>query len=171
MPSLRPRVSRGTQRRPQTRSPWSSPREGALEAALGLLSPPLTHPSHPFFPPVSSLFKISSPFLFSSHQECEKELEEVERELTERNRGTSPTRVAAATAAAAKPSALAAAKNTLSSAAASVVPAVVLEAFTLTFLAEWGDRSQVATIGLATTANVWGEDIGERERMGRKERF
>lgn len=75
--------------------------------------------------------------------------------------------MAAAAAAAAKPppsSALTTAKDTLASVAASVVPAVVLEAFTLTFLAEWGDRSQVATIGLATTANVWGKEEGERER-------
>ena len=31
---------------------------------------------------------------------------------------------------------------------------VLLEAFTLTFLAEWGDRSQIATIGAP-----WGPDV------------
>ena len=123
-------------------------------------------------PSLTSSISKTTKTTIPSPQECEKELEEVERELTERNRGTSPNRAgtaAAAAAAAAKPSsALAAAKDTLASAAASVVPAVVLEAFTLTFLAEWGDRSQVATIGLATTANVWGER-SERGR-GREER-
>jgi putative Ca2+/H+ antiporter (TMEM165/GDT1 family) len=28
-----------------------------------------------------------------------------------------------------------------------VLPAIVVEAFLMTFLAEWGDRSQLATIG------------------------
>jgi len=31
-----------------------------------------------------------------------------------------------------------------------------MEVFTLTFLAEWGDRSQLATIGLAASTNVVG---------------
>jgi len=37
---------------------------------------------------------------------------------------------------------------------------VFSQAFTLTFLAEWGDRSQIATIGLAASKNVWGIIIG-----------
>eukprot|EP01023_Acetabularia_acetabulum_P008276 TRINITY_DN1358_c0_g1_i10.p2 TRINITY_DN1358_c0_g1~~TRINITY_DN1358_c0_g1_i10.p2 ORF type:complete len:248 (-),score=28.75 TRINITY_DN1358_c0_g1_i10:504-1247(-) len=37
---------------------------------------------------------------------------------------------------------------------------ILLKAFSLTFLAEWGDRSQIATIGLATQDNVWGVSIG-----------
>lgn len=37
---------------------------------------------------------------------------------------------------------------------------VFLKAFTLTFLAEWGDRSQIATIGLAAQADVLGVIIG-----------
>lgn len=38
--------------------------------------------------------------------------------------------------------------------------AVLLQTFTLTFLAEWGDRSQIATIVLAAAQNVWGVAIG-----------
>lgn len=37
---------------------------------------------------------------------------------------------------------------------------VFLEAFILTFCAEWGDRSQIATIGLAASANVVGVSLG-----------
>jgi putative Ca2+/H+ antiporter (TMEM165/GDT1 family) len=34
------------------------------------------------------------------------------------------------------------------------------QAFTLTFLAEWGDRSQIATIALASSKNVFGVILG-----------
>jgi len=37
-----------------------------------------------------------------------------------------------------------------------IVSPIVMEVFTLTFLAEWGDRSQLATIGLAASTNVVG---------------
>ncbi|KAK9904697.1 hypothetical protein WJX75_000756 [Coccomyxa subellipsoidea] len=37
---------------------------------------------------------------------------------------------------------------------------VFLEAFVLTFLAEWGDRSQIATIGLAASSDVVGVTLG-----------
>jgi putative Ca2+/H+ antiporter (TMEM165/GDT1 family) len=42
----------------------------------------------------------------------------------------------------------------------SVFSPVLLEAFTLTFLAEWGDRSQIATIGVAAASNVPGVMLG-----------
>lgn len=38
--------------------------------------------------------------------------------------------------------------------------AVLIEAFVLTFLAEWGDRSQIATIILAAREDVWGVILG-----------
>ncbi|VDM39555.1 unnamed protein product [Toxocara canis] len=40
------------------------------------------------------------------------------------------------------------------------VSALFLEAFTLTFLAEWGDRSQLTTIILAARENVYGVVLG-----------
>ncbi|VDP04825.1 unnamed protein product [Soboliphyme baturini] len=40
------------------------------------------------------------------------------------------------------------------------ISSVFLEAFTLTFIAEWGDRSQIATIILAARENVVGVTLG-----------
>ena len=37
---------------------------------------------------------------------------------------------------------------------------VFTQAFMLTFLAEWGDRSQIATIALASAKNPWGVVLG-----------
>jgi putative Ca2+/H+ antiporter (TMEM165/GDT1 family) len=33
---------------------------------------------------------------------------------------------------------------------------IFMQAFTMTFVAEWGDRSQIATIVLAARENLWG---------------
>jgi len=38
--------------------------------------------------------------------------------------------------------------------------AVLLETFVITFLAEWGDRSQIATIGLAASEDPFGVTLG-----------
>ncbi|MCH9056940.1 TMEM165/GDT1 family protein [Parathermosynechococcus lividus] len=38
--------------------------------------------------------------------------------------------------------------------------ATVVEAFSLTFVAEWGDRTQIGTITLAATYNPWGVALG-----------
>lgn len=37
---------------------------------------------------------------------------------------------------------------------------IMLQAFTMTFLAEWGDRTQIATIGLAASKNAVGVTLG-----------
>ncbi len=38
--------------------------------------------------------------------------------------------------------------------ASSLLPAIFIEVFTVTFLAEWGDRSQIVTIGMSRSENV-----------------
>lgn len=37
---------------------------------------------------------------------------------------------------------------------------IALQAFWLTFLAEWGDRTQITTIGLSASNNAWGIAVG-----------
>lgn len=73
---------------------------------------------------------------FSMQDDGPSELEEVEHEL---NSG-SPRKQAAG------------ARKSLSN--------VMIEAFTMTFLAEWGDRSQITTISLAAVQNAFGVTVG-----------
>lgn len=51
-------------------------------------------------------------------------------------------------------------RKTLTSASGGILSPVFLETFIITFLAEWGDRSQIATIGLAASSNPYGVTIG-----------
>jgi putative Ca2+/H+ antiporter (TMEM165/GDT1 family) len=44
--------------------------------------------------------------------------------------------------------------------AGGLVSPVFLETFIITFLAEWGDRSQIATIGLAASMDPYGVTLG-----------
>ncbi|GBF92028.1 hypothetical protein Rsub_04375 [Raphidocelis subcapitata] len=48
----------------------------------------------------------------------------------------------------------------VAAALACLVSPVFINAFVLTFLAEWGDRSQIATIGLAASSDVVGVTVG-----------
>jgi Ca2+/H+ antiporter, TMEM165/GDT1 family len=41
-----------------------------------------------------------------------------------------------------------------------IFSAIVVEAFSMTFFAEWGDRSQITTISLAASQDVFGVTLG-----------
>ena len=51
-------------------------------------------------------------------------------------------------------------ENALKGALYQIVSPIVVEGFLLTFVAEWGDRSQMATIGLAMAGNSYGVCLG-----------
>lgn len=42
----------------------------------------------------------------------------------------------------------------------SMLSPVFIQSFTMTFLEEWGDRSQLATVLLAARENIWGICVG-----------
>ncbi|CAK0783390.1 hypothetical protein CVIRNUC_006589 [Coccomyxa viridis] len=88
---------------------------------------------------------------FGGESEGESELEEVERELGSKQAKAS-SKGGLNGDAGKKPGVLGRLKKLL--------PPIFLEAFVLTFLAEWGDRSQIATIGLAASTDVVGVTLG-----------
>lgn len=90
----------------------------------------------------------------------ESELTEVEKELSASHKSPSSSSNSLENGTGGKRSSQAAAGNPLVAAVRKAFPPVLIEAFTLTFLAEWGDRSQIATIGLAAASDVVGVTLG-----------
>lgn len=144
----------------------------ALSAALGWAAPALIPAAWTHRAAVILFLAFGCRSLWEAAQGGDgmaAEMEEVERELEELHttRGTGagaaaaaggPTTRSAAAAASTSPQKPLSARA--AAAASRALPAVLVEAFTLTFLAEWGDRSQIATIGLATTADPVGVTLG-----------
>ena len=79
-------------------------------------------------------------------QEGESELEEVEKEFQAKAKGSGPANGRSANGDG-KVNQTRKGESSLRRIAQDVLSPVFVEAFVLTFLAEWGDRSQIATIG------------------------
>lgn len=129
---------------------------GAL-ATMTILSALLGHAAPTLISPTLTHYAATALFLFFGirilweairHPAANdhNELDEVERELTGIRSGDSNS--------------LDTPRSKLHSTLVGYMSPVIVEAFTLTFLAEWGDRSQIATIGLAADANVLGVTLG-----------
>ncbi|KAI8463545.1 MAG: hypothetical protein J3K34DRAFT_526921 [Monoraphidium minutum] len=136
-----------------------------LAVALGWAAPALIPKVYTHYAATALFFFFGFKTLWDAyhHEEGESELEEVEKELAggggggdrlvsytkdgdaERGFRSAPVRAGLGRAA---------------RALACLVSPIFLNAFTLTFLAEWGDRSQIATIGLAASSDVFGVTLG-----------
>lgn len=94
---------------------------------------------------------------YMSPTEAQEELEEVQSDLRKRDdeyeKETTSTLVQ-------DPETGVIRKTTSKSSALMLLSRIFLQAFTLTFLAEWGDRSQLTTIILAAREDVYGVVLG-----------
>lgn len=138
-----------------------------LSALLGWAAPNLISKTYTHYAATALFFAFGLRMLYDAAINAggESELNEVERELqaahkppsggslenggSSKRRGGSPA-----------PSQGLPAISTIVAGLHAIFSPVLLEAFTLTFLAEWGDRSQIATIGLAAASDVLGVTLG-----------
>jgi putative Ca2+/H+ antiporter (TMEM165/GDT1 family) len=115
----------------------------ALSAALGWAAPALISKTYTHYLAVALFFFFGLRSLYESLLAWEgggmqEELEETEKELGAKGKKKGKTKT--------KTSAF--------------LSSTVVETFVITFLAEWGDRSQIATIGLAASEDPFGVTLG-----------
>lgn len=130
-----------------------------LSAALGFALPTILPKTYTHYASALLFLYFGLKMLkegMDSHGGPSEELTEVEEELTKKNEGE-PKKVdefemEAGGAGLGNGSRRSNAKKTLSQ--------VLTMSFTMTFLAEWGDRSQIATIALATNKDPFGVTAG-----------
>lgn len=117
----------------------------ALSAALGWAAPALISKTYTHYLAVALFFFFGLRSLYESLLAWEgggmqEELEETEKELGAKGKGKTKTKTKTKTGA--------------------FLSSTVVETFVMTFLAEWGDRSQIATIGLAASEDPFGVTLG-----------
>ena len=118
----------------------------ALSAALGWAAPALISKEYTHYLAVGVFFFFGLRSLYESliaweGGGMEEELKETEKELKDADKSKKK-------------------KKSKSGMFSSLFSATLIETFIITFLAEWGDRSQIATIGLAASEDPFGVTLG-----------
>ncbi|EFJ42338.1 hypothetical protein VOLCADRAFT_83682 [Volvox carteri f. nagariensis] len=127
-----------------------------LSAALGWAAPNLISKVYTHYAAVALFFffglKTLYDAFFKKDEGEESELEQVEHELSDMNKSKSAGKD--------MKDMEKRRTNIMVALLGMLFSQIFLKSFTLTFLAEWGDRSQIATIGLAASEDVVGVTIG-----------
>eukprot|EP00197_Chlamydomonas_leiostraca_P009085 CAMPEP_0202873186 /NCGR_PEP_ID=MMETSP1391-20130828/22772_1 /ASSEMBLY_ACC=CAM_ASM_000867 /TAXON_ID=1034604 /ORGANISM="Chlamydomonas leiostraca, Strain SAG 11-49" /LENGTH=244 /DNA_ID=CAMNT_0049554367 /DNA_START=9 /DNA_END=743 /DNA_ORIENTATION=- len=136
-----------------------------LSAALGWAAPNLIPKVYTHYAATALFFFFGLKSLWDAYKGDEgeeSELEQVEQELANMSNKKSDkdVRSEAGQANGGSPHKPRAAPGVGSKMLTMLFSQIFLKAFSLTFLAEWGDRSQIATIGLAASEEVVGVTIG-----------
>lgn len=131
-----------------------------LSSLLGWAAPNLISKTYTHYAATILFFVFGFRILYDAYMangDGESELVEVERELGQHGGGKTSS---GNTVEMGKGKSSGGTQSPVMNLMKSIVSPILLEAFTLTFLAEWGDRSQIATIGLAAASDVLGVTIG-----------
>jgi len=132
-----------------------------LSTIVGHVAPMLLPPALTHYAAVCLFLVFGARMLNESRQAsnaASDELEEVEAELSKKQ--ATYTSVGTQDTEDAPPDEEAPSDTVAAAAADSAKQKILLQAFTLTFLAEWGDRSQIATIALAAAKEPFGVTLG-----------
>ena len=136
----------------------------ALSALMGAMAPNVLNKTTTHYVATGLFFLFGARSIYEQtigyDANAESELEEVEKALSKKSstlqRRRSTRQSSTKTSAAAAKTKTARGQNILS----VVFSPIFLQAFLMTFLAEWGDRSQIATVALAADYDPIGVTIG-----------
>eukprot|EP00201_Polytomella_parva_P013660 CAMPEP_0175067528 /NCGR_PEP_ID=MMETSP0052_2-20121109/17153_1 /TAXON_ID=51329 ORGANISM="Polytomella parva, Strain SAG 63-3" /NCGR_SAMPLE_ID=MMETSP0052_2 /ASSEMBLY_ACC=CAM_ASM_000194 /LENGTH=236 /DNA_ID=CAMNT_0016334429 /DNA_START=126 /DNA_END=836 /DNA_ORIENTATION=+ len=129
-----------------------------LSALMGLAAPNLVPKIYTYYATITLFFLFGFKTLydvyFGGSADENSELAEVEEEI---NSDVTTPLVDSEAAVDSKKKSF---SDTMHSVASVLFSEIFIKAFSMNFLAEWGDRSQIATISLASSENVFGVIIG-----------
>eukprot|EP00199_Chlamydomonas_sp_CCMP681_P005519 CAMPEP_0119109288 /NCGR_PEP_ID=MMETSP1180-20130426/17829_1 /TAXON_ID=3052 ORGANISM="Chlamydomonas cf sp, Strain CCMP681" /NCGR_SAMPLE_ID=MMETSP1180 /ASSEMBLY_ACC=CAM_ASM_000741 /LENGTH=236 /DNA_ID=CAMNT_0007095029 /DNA_START=21 /DNA_END=731 /DNA_ORIENTATION=+ len=121
-----------------------------LSVVLGVAAPALISKTYTHYAATALFFFFGLKSLYDailSKGAGGEELEEVEKELAEKGDSTGKIKSGGT-------------GSSLGAIFGLLLSPVFIKAFTLTFVGEWGDRSQIATIGLAASEDPYGVALG-----------